>query len=110
MDQQTLIFESSYLARNSDPITSHAAAHEHVANGNQECHLKIIVEAIGKHPGSTSAELAEITGLERHEAARRTSDARRKGMAEQGESRPCRMSGKQSITWWPADMRQARAA
>jgi hypothetical protein len=90
---------SQRLARTTDPDTSHQAAERTVASGRRDDHVTRVVAAIRSHPGRTSAELAQITGLERHEAARRTADAEHAGRVRKGPARKCRVSGRAAITW-----------
>ena len=89
------------LARNTDPMTSHQAAEDAAKSGRVVSHIDRIVSAIKEHPGKTSAELAQITGLERHEAARRTSDAHALAMVVKGRARKCSLSNRNAMTWWP---------
>jgi hypothetical protein len=88
------------LARTSDPASSHEAASRVVESGQQRCHVAIIIETVRRAPGRTSAELAIICGLERHEAARRTSDAEQAGAIQKGDPAICTVSGKRAVTWW----------
>jgi len=99
----------AHLYRRDDPATSRQAAERVTAIGSRADHLKRIVQAVAEHPGSTSAELAEYSGLERHEAARRTADAANAGLIVRGPSKTCRIGGRASVTWWPrrAGMRDA---
>lgn len=89
-------------ARSADPHTSHLAAAEHRASGRQATNLLIVARAVRRHPGRTSAELAELCELERHEVARRTADAEHRGMIRKGEPRRCCTSERLAVTWWPA--------
>lgn len=89
-------------ARSTDPHTSHAAAAEHRASGRQATNMLTVARAVRRHPGRTSAELAELCELERHEVARRTADAEHRGMIRKGESRRCCTSARLAVTWWPA--------
>jgi len=92
----------SAAARVSDPVTSHLAAAEHTDSGKRGRHIGIVIDAVHRHPGRTSAELAPLCGLERHEVARRTADAERVGAIRKGEIRLCNTSGRSAVTWWPA--------
>lgn len=92
----------SAAARVSDPVTSHLAAAEHTDSGKRGRHIGIVIDAVRRHPGKTSAELAPICGLERHEVARRTADAEHAGAIRKGQSRRCDTSGRSAVTWWPA--------
>lgn len=98
-----------HLARATDPDTSVMAARRTVASGRRDAHVSRIVAAVNANPGATSAELAQITGLERHEAARRTSDAAhdgliRKRVGPDGKpmKRTCGVSGHAAVVWLPA--------
>jgi len=77
--QQRLNF-STPMTRSSDPTTSIIAESNHIQSGKRKRNCDLILEAIRNNPDSTSAELAEITGLDRHEAARRCSDLRANGL------------------------------
>jgi predicted HTH transcriptional regulator len=90
-------------ARATDPASSHQAALRATASGKADAHCHICLEAVIAVPGRTSAEIAKATGLERHEAARRLSDLKVRGLARQGEQRPCRTNGKLAVTWWPVE-------
>lgn len=92
----------SPAARTTDPVSSHLAAAEHTDSGKRGRHIGIVIDAVRLHPGKTSAELAPICGLERHEVARRTSDAERCGAIRKGAIRRCNTSGRSAVTWWPA--------
>ena len=60
------------------------------------------IDAVRAHPGLTSAELTPIVRLERHEVARRLSDAVATGAVYKGDLRKCAMAHKLAMTWWPA--------
>lgn len=79
-------------ARRSDPVTSHLAAGDHASTGKRAGHMAAVIAAVRAHPGKTSAELAPLCRLERHEAARRTADAERIGAIRKGEPRKCKTS------------------
>lgn len=92
----------SPAARVSDPVTSHLAADDHTASGKRGRHIGIVIDAVHRHPGKTSAELSPLCGLERHEVARRTADAQECGAIRKGAIRRCNTSGRSAVTWWPA--------
>lgn len=92
---------SEPLARRTDPITSHLAAKKHRDSGKADCHAAIVLAEVRKIPGETSAELAQWSGLDRHEAARRLSDLERKGFVKKGDKRICRLRGSLMVTWFP---------
>lgn len=93
--------QAAQLARRSDPTTSIEAARRVIASGSQDDHVGRIVRAVRARPGRTSAELAQLTGLERHEAARRTADAEHQGSIHKGAPRVCSVGGRSAVTWWP---------
>jgi hypothetical protein len=90
-------------ARNTDPDTSHLAAHSVTTTGTRHTNNQKCREAVENNPGASSAKIAKITGLDRHEAARRLSDLR--GISvEQGEPVRCKLcNNRLCVTWWPKD-------
>lgn len=98
MNQLSMDFTPA--ARITDPITSHLAAEEHTASGKRGKHVGLVIDAVRRWPGRTSAELAPLCGLERHEVARRTADAEKSGAIRKGEIRRCNTSGRSAVTWW----------
>lgn len=93
-------------ARALDPETSRLAADEHTASGKRGRHVGVVIDAVRRWPGRTSAELAPLCGLERHEVARRTADAEQAGAIRKGLARRCETSGRQAVTWWAAEAQQ----
>lgn len=89
-------------ARNSDPFTSHEAAHEAEASGRANAHRQICHDEVLKHPGQTAAEIAAAIGLERHAPSRRLPELRDAGLVENGPARICEVTGRMSLTWLPA--------
>lgn len=59
------------------------------------------LEAVIAHPGKTAAEIAVMTGLERHAPSRRLPDLRRAGLVRMGDQRQCSVKNRLSVTWWP---------
>lgn len=94
-------YRSSPAARTTDPRTSHAAAEHVTASGMRQRHIDIVVRAVSQFEGLTSAELAFVCGLERHEAARRTADAEANGLIRKGATKR-QANGRSAVTWWPA--------
>ena len=87
-------------ARASDPATSHQAAATVETNGNAAFQRQLVLDAVRANPGSTSAEIAMMAGIDRHAAARRLPELRRAGILANGENRVCRVCGLSSMTWW----------
>lgn len=90
-------------ARNTDPITSHIAAEVNVMSGRRKAQQALTVAAVLAYPGSTSRELHEITGIDRHVLARRLPELERRGMIKRGVSRICKYGIGPAVTWWGPD-------
>lgn len=68
----------------------------------------IVGELVKQHPGSTSRELAQISGKCRMQIARRLPEAmnlKTNPTVKQGHTRPCSVSGRIALTWWPTENR-----
>ena len=88
-------------ARNTDPITSHLAAGSVTKSGSRQTHSQLCRDAVRKYPGASSARIAKLTGLDRHEAARRLADLTDL-YVEKGEPARCKLcKGNLCVTWWP---------
>jgi hypothetical protein len=102
MSQLPLFDAPSFAqARHSDPATSHEAASRHEQSGKAQSHRQQLLEAVHFYPGKTSAELAVLCSLERHEAARRLSDLERAMKVKKGSARRCSINGTSATEWWP---------
>ena len=93
-------------ARRTDPETSRLSAADLVATHqlNQQCGT--VLHALRRYPHRTSAELARDAGLDRHMTARRLSDLREAGYAQECRHLdgsplkvPCRVTRKRALTW-----------
>jgi hypothetical protein len=66
-----------------------------------------VLEAVRAWPGLTSAELAPLAGLERHEAARRLPEVEARGWIRRGEMKMQVVEGggrrAVGVTWWPVE-------
>ncbi len=89
-------------ARNTDPFTSHEAAREAEASGRAGVQREVCLAEVLTKPGKTAAEIAVATGLERHAPSRRLPELRDAGLVVNGEARVCAVTGRMSITWFPA--------
>lgn len=89
---------SHYLpARASDPLTSWQSA-EHITNSGKAADQRATaIQAVHAHPGLTSFELSQHCQLDRFQLARRLPECK---SLVKGESRQCRVSGRQAVTWW----------
>lgn len=92
-------------ARRSDPSSSHEAAATIERTGSDEDQAAAVLEALNRFPGSTSAELAQFTKLDRYMIARRLPELVAVRLVRQAAPNahtvPCRMSGKRVCRWWP---------
>lgn len=66
-------------------------------------------EIVARFPGSTSRELAQLSGYDRTKMARRLPEAeaetwRRRQLVWQGYPRKCKVTGRMAITWWDREV------
>jgi hypothetical protein len=106
MNQQSLFADppSAQLpphcrSRRDDPESSRLAGASHASKA--ATHKALLLDAVRRHPGKTSAELAVLVGLERHESGRRLSDLKNTRRVWQGAMRRCAQNGTTAVTWWP---------
>jgi len=95
-------------ARKTDPATSHLAASEGEASGRAHAQRQLCLAEVLKNPGKTAAEIAVATGLERHAPSRRLPELREAGLVTNGRSRICCITGRLSITWFPAQPQEVQ--
>lgn len=91
------------IARRTDPASSHLAAADITADGTRAAQHHQVLRAVRRWPGLTSRELAQAAGGDRYVVARRLPEVESTGLVHRGPMRPCRVSGRQALTWWPAD-------
>lgn len=89
-------------ARNTDPSTSHDAARAMDRSGRARLQRQRCLRAVLAMPGRTAAEIALVTGMERHAPSRRLPELRDAGLLVNGEARICTARGLRSLTWYPA--------
>lgn len=89
-------------SRNSDPYSSHLAAHEMEKKGNAQAQRQLCLKAVRESPGKTAAEIAVIVGLDRHAPSRRLPELKTAGLVEKGKATQCSVVGSSCLTWWPA--------
>lgn len=85
-------------SRNSDPVSSVIAGELAESSGLAHNQRLQATAAVKEHPGSTSKELAYLTGLDRFMLARRLHECIG---VKRGDARQCRVGGRLSLTWWP---------
>lgn len=86
-------------ARATDPATSFEAARTVERTGVAHGQRAKCLEVVRKNPGTTSGEIAELAGMDRHASARRLPELRAAGLVRNGDQRVCRVSGTRQITW-----------
>ena len=86
--------------RKGGPETSREAAIGVERQGIAPTHRAMLLRSVAVNPGRTSAELAVLCSLDRHEAARRLPELRALGMVRNGEARACSIQGTRQMTWW----------
>lgn len=94
-------------ARRYDPETSHVAAARVERRGSAEAQRALCLSAVLDHPGRTAAEIARITGLERHAPSRRLPELRDAEYIQVGPSRVCEVTGNPSMTWYPISYKES---
>lgn len=86
-------------ARRTDPESSHLAAEHITASGMRFSQQKQVADAVGRHRGHTSQELAELTGLDRYMLARRLPECETAGRVRKGPMRTCSVTGRKAHVW-----------
>lgn len=91
------------IARHSDPDTSHAAAKHITRSGQRDTQAALLLTAVLRIPGGTSAEYGAVV-LDRYACARRLPELEKLSMVRRGPKRICRATGSEAITWIPTAM------
>lgn len=96
-------------SRASDPDTSHEAADKLRRSGELGKRQRLVLEAVKRWPGRTSAELGKLIAEERQEdvvvwryrAGRRLSEVAIGGHIRRSKPRQCAATGNHAATWYP---------
>ncbi len=85
--------------RKSDPVTSREAAER--VDVELQCNqvLSALRAATKAEAFVTSAELADMMGVDRHLTARRLPDLKKQGLATQWGRNICTVNGTKAVTW-----------
>lgn len=86
-------------SRSSDPDTSRQAAAELAASGVQGKQAQAVLDAVRKWTGRTSAELAQLAGLDRYAVARRLPELERADVVRKCPPRKCAIQHRAATTW-----------
>ena len=89
-------------ARDSDPLTSHAAAKEITESGERQRQIRAVAGAVRRNPGLTSADLAAASGMDRHLLGKRLPEAQLAGLVRTGDKVMSKSTDRLGMTWWPA--------
>jgi DNA-binding MarR family transcriptional regulator len=87
-------------AHRDDPVTSRQAAARVNTSGKAKAQREQVYGLIVQSPGRTTAELAEIHGVDRAMVARRCPELRERGLVENREPRICRVNQTMALEWW----------
>lgn len=91
--------ESERMSRQEDPESSHEAADAMVRTGKVAAQRVDVLAALRLHGPATSAELAQLSGLERPQVARRLPELSTMGLVLRGPQRHCTAHGSTAIEW-----------
>lgn len=91
---------AEYLARRTDPESSHLAAKHMVESGGLGVQQRIAYNLVRHHPGYTSDELARLGQLDRYQLARRLPELERAGYIQRGHIRKSHITGRPAVTWY----------
>lgn len=91
----TVLMAHQARARRSDGDGSHDAADALESSGRAAAQLEAVLEAVQQHSGSTSRELAALTGLDRHLVGRRLPELAAHGLIDR-----VKIPGAE-LRWWP---------
>jgi DNA-binding MarR family transcriptional regulator len=96
--QNKALFDSP-MAHRADPLTSFVAGERFERSGRLRGQMLLVLLALRKWPGKTSAELAQLAGLDHHAVARWLPNLASPGLAERGPERECQVCQAPCITW-----------
>lgn len=82
-------------ARRSDPLSSHEAADKVSRSGRARLQAQHALALVREYPGSTSKELAELSGMDRYALARRLPELEQGGLITRTSE------GSKELRWWP---------
>lgn len=102
LSQPDKSFERQFVqptAHRTDPLSSYKAGDRALKSGRIRGQMKAVYAALQKHPGCSSAELARIMGVDRHQPARRLSSLAKKGLVKRGKLKYCKISRSYCLSW-----------
>ncbi len=97
---QTLFDMPLPLSRRTDPISSAEAERRLKISGRWNNQKLMVLRALEKHPGVTSAELSvAMDAKDRYLCSRRLPDLLKEGKVRKGPIRTCAVCGVGCVTW-----------
>ena len=91
--------ENLPIARNTDPESSHIAAHEITYSWSRTTQQIEAFQLVAAYPGHTSRELAFFGESDRYQMARRLSDLEHAGLVTKGPIRKDETNLRMAVTW-----------
>lgn len=87
------------IARTVDPRTSVVSGEQLTDSGDRARQKNQILGVVQSHPGLTSRELAQASGIANEILHKRLPDLKRDGFVATGDARRCQVTGRQAMTW-----------
>lgn len=91
------------LSHRGDPVSSYKAGNRALRSRKIRGQTQAVLEALKRHPNTTSAELARLADLDRYAVARRLPNLAHRGLAERGPERMCSVCRCPCVTWRAID-------
>ena len=95
-----IVMDFSPATRISHPQTSAIAEENITESGRRQRHCDIILKALRRHNGSTSAELSLFVPLTKEQVHKRMNDLAEHDHIKRGEKRICNVKDSLCLTWW----------
>ena len=95
-----LVADIAATAAIDDPHTSSEHAARQNADGSLRRHCERALQWLERSPGATSAELARLANVERHQMAKWVAALKSHDLAHQGDARRCKVSKQNAVTWF----------
>lgn len=102
MNEQMTLLSRTPASRAGDPSSSHDAEAEINRTGQRASQQHRVLAAVRRYPGRTSAELARLTGMDRHMVAKRLPELEPLHV-QRGDKRQCAANHRPALTWSPIE-------
>ena len=97
---ENLLFDQP-LAHVDDPVSSYRSGERAVHTQKYRNLMQIVLQTVRLHPGMTSAEIAVILHIDRHDSGRRLPNLMHRGLVVQGRPKFCQVCHSVCVSWWP---------